>query len=159
MNASHKDPEQNAINTTKVGLLKYAQSVLTMDRAPRWEGEVVKPDIEGQRIFNAKFIPKFEAAYSDWVKKGKSPMDFPTQANIDQFNASQFGRAGMDGATILQQLQPAPAQVAPAAAPQAAAAAPAPEPAHHFQFAPRIAPHPAAPAAPIPPKPGHGGLE
>ncbi len=38
----------------------------------------------------------------------------PTQQTVDQFNASQFGRAGMDGATILQQLQSAPAGAEPA---------------------------------------------
>lgn len=81
--ANQKSVDDTAVNTTKTGLMAYAKSKLdyTDDSIPL---QYQKPDEEGRRIFNSQFIPKFNAAYDQWVKAGKDPWQFLTKDNVDK---------------------------------------------------------------------------
>jgi hypothetical protein len=73
-----------AVNTTKVGLLNYAKQKLSFDEEMAAPGFPGLKDPKGVAAFNAQFIPKFEAAYDEWVKAGKNPWEFLTQKKVDE---------------------------------------------------------------------------
>ena len=81
MKENRKNPDAAAINTSKTGLINYAKGKLSFEQDL---GPVKIADPKGQAIFNAQFIPKFEAAYAKWVGEGKNPWDFLTQENVDK---------------------------------------------------------------------------
>ena len=78
---NRKNPDAAAINTSKTGLINYAKGKLSFEQDL---GPVKIADPKGQAIFNAQFIPKFEAAYAKWVGEGKNPWEFLTQENVDK---------------------------------------------------------------------------
>lgn len=87
MTEVQKNPDQAAVNDTKASLLKYARSKLSFQQdAPDVPGMKPLTDYQGEQIFNARFVPKFEAAYDKWVGSGKDPFDFLTQDNVDKLS-------------------------------------------------------------------------
>ena len=81
---SRRSVETAGVNTTKSALLNYAKQSLTFDQEMLFPGMKPLADPKGQMIFNAQFIPKFEAAYDDWIKQGKDPFQFLTNENVDK---------------------------------------------------------------------------
>lgn len=73
--------DDQAVVTTKGGLLAYAKSRLSFQQDT---GPVQIKDPQGEQLFQSRFIPKFEAAYDNWVKGGKDPWQFLTQENVDK---------------------------------------------------------------------------
>jgi hypothetical protein len=67
------------IATAKAGLLNYARTKLSFEDDT---GPVQIKDPQGLAIYNTKFIPMFEASYSDWLKAGKDPLAYP----VDQID-------------------------------------------------------------------------
>jgi hypothetical protein len=81
MHENQRSVNDQAVSRARVGLLSYAKSKLSFQDDT---GFVKIRDPKGEAIFNAQFIPKFEAAYDQWIQKGKDPWDFLTQDNIDK---------------------------------------------------------------------------
>ena len=79
-----KSVDDTAVHTAKAGLLDYAKGKLSFDQEMLFPGVKPLADPKGKAIFDAKFIPKFEAAYDAWVKDGKNPWEFLTQENVDK---------------------------------------------------------------------------
>jgi GH24 family phage-related lysozyme (muramidase) len=79
-----KNADDAAVHTAKAGLMTYAKSKLSFDQEMLFPGVKPLSDPQGVQVFNAQFIPKFEAAYDAWIKKGKDPWEFLTQENIDK---------------------------------------------------------------------------
>lgn len=79
-----KSPDAQAAANAKVGLLTYAKSKLSFETMV---GNYRIPDPQGEAIFNARFVPQFEAAYAKWVEKGNDPFEFLTQENVDKIAA------------------------------------------------------------------------
>lgn len=79
-------PDQAAIEQTKNAMLSYAKSKISFDTSgmPMVPGVTPHRDAQGEMLFNSRFVPKFEAAYSQWVGEGKNPWEFLTQDNIDK---------------------------------------------------------------------------
>ena len=73
-----------SVNTTKLGLFNYAKNQLSFEEDT---GPIKIRDPKGEAIFNAQFIPKFEAGYDQWIKAGKNPWEFLTQDNVDKMTA------------------------------------------------------------------------
>lgn len=78
---NQKSVNDSAVNTSKVGLLNYAKSRLSFEADT---GPIKIRDPKGEAIFNAQFIPKFEAAFDKWKNDGKDPWQFLTQKNVDE---------------------------------------------------------------------------
>jgi hypothetical protein len=83
MMQSQKSVSDSAVNTTKTGLLNYAKQKLSFDQEFLFPGVPPLKDPVGMQIFQGHFIPKFEAAYDEWVKDGKDPWQFLTYKNVD----------------------------------------------------------------------------
>ncbi len=81
MGENTRSVDDQAVNTTKMGLIAYAKSRLSNQPDT---GTITIKDPEGERIFNARFIPKFESAFDQWKKAGKDPWQFLTQENTDK---------------------------------------------------------------------------
>ena len=92
------------IANAKASVLNYAKSKLSFDGVGMPGGFQLK-DPNGERAFDATFVPQFEASYNAWVKSGKDPMQFlQNTSNIDgmiakirppsQFNADQMAAMG-----------------------------------------------------------------
>ena len=81
MSASQKSVQDASVVQTKAGLLNYAKSKLSFEQDT---GPIKIRDPKGEQLFNAQFIPKFEAAYDQWVKAGKNPYEFLNQKNVDE---------------------------------------------------------------------------
>ena len=92
-----KSVDAASVNTTKTGLLNYAKSKLSFEQDT---GPVKIRDPEGEAIFNAKFIPKFETAYDNWTKAGKNPYDFLTQENVDKLMTGMRDKSKMETARL-----------------------------------------------------------
>jgi hypothetical protein len=89
---SRKDPDQAAVNQTKASLINYAKSKLSFEDDT---GPVKIRDPKGEAIFNAKFVPQFEAAYDAWTKAGKNPWEMLTQENVDKMMGGLRPKAQM----------------------------------------------------------------
>jgi hypothetical protein len=81
MSASQKSVQDASVTQTKTALLNYAKSKLSFEQDT---GPIKIRDPKGEQLFNAQFIPKFEAAYDQWVKAGKNPYEFLSQKNVDE---------------------------------------------------------------------------
>lgn len=68
-----------AITSAKAAMLRYAKSKLSFQ-----DDAGYVPDFQGETIFNARFIPKFEAAFDKWTSDGKDPWEFLNQENVDK---------------------------------------------------------------------------
>jgi len=112
------------IANAKASVLNYAKSKLSFDGTSIPGGFQLK-DPNGERAFDATFVPQFEASYNAWVKSGKDPMAFlQNTANIDgmiakirppsQFNADQMAAmGGVGGAATPANAAPEPIPAAP----------------------------------------------
>lgn len=84
--------DPTSVNQAKVSLLQYAKSKLSFEQDT---GPVKIRDPKGEAIFNARFIPKFEAAYNEWIKQGKDPWQFLNQDNVDNLMNGMRSKAEM----------------------------------------------------------------
>lgn len=84
MNQGRRSVDDAAVNTAKGGMIAYAKSQLSFDQEVTFPGVPPMRDPKGEAIFNAQFLPKFEAAYDAWVKAGNDPWKFLTQENVDK---------------------------------------------------------------------------
>lgn len=98
MAAAAKSVDGASVTTTKTGLMNYAKSKLSFEQDT---GPIKIRDPEGERIFNATFIPKFEAAYDNWIRAGKSPWEFLTQKNVDELMHGMRDKTKMDQQRLL----------------------------------------------------------
>jgi hypothetical protein len=89
--------DKASVNSAKTSMLNYAKSKLSFEQDT---GPVKIRDPEGEEIFNTKFVPKFEKAYSDWVKAGKDPFDFLTQENVDKLRGGMRDKSKMETARL-----------------------------------------------------------
>lgn len=81
MSLNAKSVDQQAVNSTKLGLYNYAKSKLSFQQDT---GPIQIKDPQGEQLFNAVFIPKFESSFDAWTKGGKDPYEFLTKDNIDK---------------------------------------------------------------------------
>jgi Transglycosylase SLT domain len=93
--ASRKDPDQASVNQVKSSLIQYAKSKLSFDQEMLFPGVKPLADPKGVQVFNAQFIPRFEAAYDAWIKEGKNPWEFLTQENVDKLMTGMRPKAQM----------------------------------------------------------------
>lgn len=81
-------PDEAAIDDSKKSLIAYAKSKLSFQQDPTMMAAGVPPlkDPQGEQLFNAQFIPRFEAAFQQAKDKGL-PMfgknGFLNQDNVD----------------------------------------------------------------------------
>lgn len=94
---NRKSVNDAASNTTRLGLLNYAKSRLSFEVDT---GPIKIRDPKGEAIFNATFIPKFEAAYDAWTKGGKDPWEFLTKKNVDEMITGMRSQAQMNADRI-----------------------------------------------------------
>lgn len=79
---SHKSVDSHSVEQTKTSLMSYAKSKLSFEQDL---GPIKIRDPKGEQIFSAQFVPKFLAAYDQWISKsGKDPWEFLTRENIDK---------------------------------------------------------------------------
>lgn len=118
---SQKSVDTHSVEQTKASLMSYAKSKLSFEQDA---GPIKIRDPKGEQIFTAQFVPKFLAAYDDWMsKQGKNPWEFLTQENVDKIvkgmrDPAEMARAKLDaqGQMILpnpEKLPPAPQGVNP----------------------------------------------
>jgi hypothetical protein len=81
MQQNRKSVNDQAVNTSKVGLLNYMKGQLSFEQDI---GPLKIRDPKGEALFNSVAIPKFEAAYDKWIKDGKDPWQFLTRENTDK---------------------------------------------------------------------------
>lgn len=86
MHESRKSITDSASNQAKLHLMTYAKGKLSFDQELLIPGvpQSMARDPKGEQVFNAQFIPKFEAAYDKWVKDGKDPWAFLNKENVDK---------------------------------------------------------------------------
>lgn len=95
MTEVQKNPDQAAVNDTKASLMTYARTKLTNSHDPFFPGDTSGIDPTGERIFHKTFVPKFEAAYSQWINDGKDPWQFLTSDNVDKLSQGLRSPGGM----------------------------------------------------------------
>lgn len=88
-----KSPDQQAVHNSMTALTNYAKGKLSFAQDL---GPVKIPDPKGEAIFNGEFIPKFQAAYAEWVKAGKNPWEFLTRENVDKMVHGMRDRSKME---------------------------------------------------------------
>lgn len=108
-----------AINTAKAALLKSAEEKMARNQLIPGMGPVAM-NIKGQRVFNSKFVPMFEAAYEQWTKNDKNPWEFLTAENTDKmidsvYPKSQRDKDSLEGVGEGSQQGPAQAEPVPPA--------------------------------------------
>ena len=81
---SQKSANDASVVQAKAALLNYARSILCFDQEMLFPGVPPLKDQKGVQIFEAQFIPKFEAAYDQWIKAGKDPWEFLKKENVDK---------------------------------------------------------------------------
>lgn len=119
MGQARRSVDDQAVHTAKSGLINYAKSKLSFDQEMLIPGLPPMKDPKGAQIFNAQFIPRYEAAYDTWVKDGKNPYDFLTQENVDKMikgmrSPSEMAMARMAATGEVGGETPGQSQVAPA---------------------------------------------
>ena len=124
-----RGPDPAAINGAKASLIAYAKSKLSFDQETSGiVGMTPLKDTRGAQIFNAQFIPRFEASYDQWIKAGKNPWDFLTQETVDKL------RKGLRDPTEMAQARIAAGDSAAGLGPSG------------YNAAPQIAPPPPPPS-------------
>lgn len=104
MQTVRKDATGSAVMTAKAGLINYAKSKLSFDQAMTIGGQQMKDPV-GEAIFNAQFIPKFEAAFDKWVTDGKDPFEFLTKGRVDDMARDLRDPFAMAAARVGAQIQ------------------------------------------------------
>jgi hypothetical protein len=85
LTASQKQPDQAAVNNTQMAMLAVAKKKLSFQREPTSQYDPGVKDPQGEALFATRFLPKFYAAYNDWVtKQGKDPWEFLTEENMNK---------------------------------------------------------------------------
>ncbi len=84
MQQSQRSIEDASVNQAKASLMTYAKSKLSFDQEMLYPGVPPLRDPAGEQVFNSVFVPKFMAAFDEWVKAGKNPWDFLTRENVDK---------------------------------------------------------------------------
>lgn len=123
MNQIKKSPDQQAVHTSQTSLMAYAKQKLSFAQDL---GPVKIADPKGEAIFHGEFVPKFQAAYAQWVSAGKNPWEFLTRENIDKMvtgmrpkSEMEMSRLSATGEAVTEDknapLPPAPAGVEPKA--------------------------------------------
>lgn len=109
---SQKNVDGQAVNTSKTGLLNYAKSKLSFEADT---GPIKIRDPKGEAIFNAQFIPKFEAAFDKWTKENKNAWEFLTKENVDKMIVGMRSQSemAMDKMTATGEALPAEPANAP----------------------------------------------
>lgn len=87
-----KSPDQQAIHTSMTSLMSYAKTKLSYAQDI---GPIKIADPKGEQIYSGEFIPKFQAAYAEWVKAGKNPWEFLTRENVDKMAHGMRSQAEM----------------------------------------------------------------
>lgn len=105
---SRRDPDQAAVHQTALSLMTYAKNHLSFEEDT---GPVKIRDPKGEAIFNAQFVPKFEAALSSWQKAGKDPWQFLTRDNVDKIMEGMRSPAEMARDRLAATGQAAPGDV------------------------------------------------
>lgn len=105
---SRKSADETGIHTTASSLLTYAKDQLSFQEDT---GPVKIPDRNGEAIFHAQLVPKFEAALSTWRLSGKDPMQFLTKKNVDEMMQGMRSRADMANDRLAATGQLAPEDV------------------------------------------------
>ena len=117
MRESARSTDDAAVNQTKASLIGYAKSKLSFDQDMLFPGAPPMRDPKGAQLFNAQFVPKFEAAYDQWIKAGKNPWDFLQQDNVDKMVKGMRSPVEMAQAKIAagsaSSSEPAPAALPP----------------------------------------------
>jgi hypothetical protein len=119
MQLIRKQPDQAGINTSKASQLEYYKNQFGLSQSDL--GGFLKPfkNQKGLDKFNHEFVPAFESAYSDWVAKGKDPMEFLTnKQKLDDlmnriYPADQRARDTLQGGESQGKAPPAPEGVEP----------------------------------------------
>ncbi|HXJ73160.1 MAG TPA: hypothetical protein VNM37_09905, partial [Candidatus Dormibacteraeota bacterium] len=93
MNQIKKSPDQQAVHTSQTSLMAYAKQKLSFQQDL---GPVKIPDPKGEAIFHGEFVPKFQAAYAQWVAAGKNPWEFLTRENIDKMVTGMRPKSEME---------------------------------------------------------------
>lgn len=119
MTQNQRSVDDQSVSTTKTDLLAYAKSKISFDTSgmPDIPGAPQLRDPQGERIFNAQFVPKFLSAYDQWVKSGKDPWQFLTQDNVDKMIGGMRDPRSMALAKLEAQSSVDPSQV-PVRAPE-----------------------------------------
>jgi len=112
LNAAKKSPDAQAVHSAQTGLMNYAKSKLSFAQDM---GPIKIPDPKGEAIFNGEFIPKFQAAYAEWIKAGKNPWEFLTRENVDKMvtgmrpkGEMEMARVAATGEVMADKAAPAP---------------------------------------------------
>jgi hypothetical protein len=82
-----------SLHNTKVGLMNYAKSKLSFEADT---GPVKIRDPKGEAIFNAQFIPRFEATVARLIKDGKDPWQFLNQESVDKMIQGMRSKSEME---------------------------------------------------------------
>lgn len=93
MAQNQKSVSDASVNQAKVGLLNYAKQKLSFEEDT---GPIKIRDPKGEALFNGTFLPKFEAAYDQWVKDGKDPWAFLARENVDKMLTGMRPKSQMD---------------------------------------------------------------
>lgn len=123
---NQRSVDDQAVNTTKVGLMNYAKSQLSFEQDTQIPGMPPIKDPKGEAIFASQFIPKFEASYDQWIKDGKDPWQFLTKDNTDKLISGMRPKSQMamdqvaatadaNGGVMPTQVPPAPKAANPQA--------------------------------------------
>lgn len=108
--ASRKSPDENALHRTELSMIQYAKSHLSFEEDT---GLVKIRDPKGEAIFNAQFVPKFEAGLSAAKATGdpQKVWDYLSQENVDKLMQGMRNPAQMAADRMAASGQLTPADV------------------------------------------------
>lgn len=89
---SQKSVDTHSVEQAKTSLIAYAKGTLSNEQDV---GPIRIRDPDGEKIFQSQFVPKFLAAYDQWLQAGKNPWDFLTRENVDKLKAGMRDPAEM----------------------------------------------------------------
>lgn len=87
-----KSVNNDSVHTAKAGLLSYARSAMAKEQLVPGATPIVT-NKKGLEIFNAKFLPQYEAEYDAHVASGKNPYEFLTQKKADEIMDRVYPRS------------------------------------------------------------------
>lgn len=95
MGLTQKSVNDHMVAQTQQSLMQYAKKKMSFEEDSQVPGYAGLKDPAGEKIFHAQFVPKFLAAYDQWVKDGKDPWKFLTQENVDSLAEGMRSTADM----------------------------------------------------------------
>lgn len=82
---ARKDIDQHGIQQSRASVMKWAESQIVVDHEMLYPGMPVRKDKKGEDAYNGSFVPKVNAAYSEFLKKpNANPVEFWTQENMQK---------------------------------------------------------------------------